>query len=80
MIRASLSRLPTTTPATVSLWPEMYLEAEWITRSTPCASGRWWIGVAQLLSRTLTAPAARARPVRAATSWVWNTTLVGFSR
>ena len=41
---------PATTPATTSLWPPRYFEAEWTTRSTPSDSGRWKTGVAQLLS------------------------------
>ena len=41
---------PATTPATTSLWPPRYFDAEWTTRSTPSDSGRWKIGLAQLLS------------------------------
>ena len=54
------SREPATTPATTSLWPPRYFDAECSTRSTPCSSGRWKIGEAQLLSMTVTTPCERA--------------------
>ena len=60
-IRAIRSRRPQTTPATTSLWPPRYFEAECTTRSTPCASGCWKIGLAQELSAIEIAPCALCR-------------------
>jgi hypothetical protein len=42
--------LPSTAPASRSLWPPRYLVAEWMTRSMPNSSGRWLIGVAKVES------------------------------
>ena len=61
---------PATTPATTSLWPPRYLEAEWTTMSTPSDSGRWKTGVAQLLSMMVGMPRDLASAASAPTSWV----------
>ena len=56
---------PATTPATTSLWPPRYFEAECRTRSTPMVIGRWKTGVAQLLSITVRTLALGERRQRA---------------
>ncbi|MCY1291263.1 hypothetical protein D9M70_404460 [compost metagenome] len=70
---------PVTTPATTSEWPPRYLDAEWMTRSTPSEIGCWKIGLAQLLSMAVMMPWSLARRAREATSWVSITQLVGLS-
>src|SRR2546428_11327981 len=67
------SKIPLTLRATMappmtSLWPPRYFVVAWWTRSAPSASGVWRIGVAIVLSHTLTAPAARAIAVTLALS------------
>ena len=47
-------------PSMVSAWPPIYFVAAWIDTSTPCANGLKKSGVAQVLSRMTTAPAACA--------------------
>ncbi len=54
-----ISARPASAPATMSLWPLRYFVAECITRSTPRSSGRWLIGLANVLSNTDTTPRSR---------------------
>ena len=54
--RAISALEPATTPATVSLCPPIYFDAECSTRSTPWVIGFWKIGVAQELSVTVVMP------------------------
>ena len=49
---ARSSRLVTSMPPTMSLWPFRYLVVEWSTMSAPNSSGRWKNGVAKVLSTT----------------------------
>ncbi len=70
---------PATTPATVSLWPPMYLDAECTTRSTPSVTGCWNTGVAQELSINVVTPCCLARAASAPTSWASIIQLFGLS-
>ena len=78
------SKMPPTLRATMappmtSLWPLRYFVVAWWTRSAPSASGNWRIGVAIVLSHTLTAPAARATAATRAISVTRNIGLDGVS-
>ncbi|GAC1538210.1 MAG: hypothetical protein NVS2B9_04680 [Myxococcales bacterium] len=60
---------PHTAPASRSLWPPWYLVQEWMTRSAPIASGRWFTGVAKVESIIKFAPGQLSRPAAATTCW-----------
>ena len=66
----SSSRVATTTPPTLSLWPFRYFVVLCITRSAPNSIGRWRYGLANVLSTTsgrswrLASSLAAARSVR----------------
>ena len=47
----------TTAPPVTSLCPPKYFVVAWITMSAPSASGRWRMGVIQVLSTAASAPA-----------------------
>ena len=53
---ASRSASPATTPSVASLWPAMPFVAECSDRSTPCASGCWPSGVANVESTRVNGP------------------------
>src|SRR5438552_19038603 len=67
-------------PATTSLCPERYFEAECTTTSIPRSIGRWKIGVAQELSMLVTIARCFASAAHADKSCRSNTTLVGECR
>ena len=72
----SSSRVATTTPPTLSLWPLRYFVVLCMTRSAPNSIGRWTYGLAKVLSTTSRRPwrcassAAAARSVRRITGLV----------
>ena len=72
----SSSRVATTTPPTLSLWPLRYFVVLCTTRSAPNSIGRWMYGLAKVLSTTsrrswrCASAAAAARSVRRMTGLV----------
>lgn len=63
--RCTCSPEPTTTPATMSLWPFKYLVALWTTTSKPISRGRKFTGLAKVLSITEIKPCSRAKSATA---------------
>ncbi|OQC19137.1 MAG: hypothetical protein BWX71_02644 [Deltaproteobacteria bacterium ADurb.Bin072] len=76
---AMSSLLPITTPARMSLWPERYLVALWVTRSMPYSRGRWLMGVAMVLSMRVMTPCFFAIFLRSTRSNTLRYGLVGDS-
>ena len=64
-------------PPTTSEWPPRYFVVEWRTMSAPRSSGVWRYGVANVLSTTSSAPAARAAAATAAMSTTFSSGFVG---
>ena len=76
----SSSRVATTTPPMLSLWPLRYFVVLCTTRSAPSAIGRWTTGLAKVLSTTSRALCACGdRPPPRARSVSRMTGLVGVS-
>ena len=69
--------MTTTAPDTESEWPPRYLVAECTTASAPSSSGRWYTGVANVLSTAT--KASRARATIAGTSITFSVGFVGVS-
>ncbi len=67
------------TPPITSEWPLMYLVVECTTMSNPCSSGRWMIGLANVLSHTHRMPRAWHRLAMAVRSASLSIGLVGVS-
>src|SRR3712207_6676527 len=64
----SAASRPTTAPPTVSEWPPRYFVVECTTASAPSSSGRWWTGVANVLSTATSAFCLRSMiPARSMT-------------
>ena len=68
-----------TDPSITSEWPTTYLVQARIDRSTPCAMAGNSRGVDQVLSSSVTTPAARAAAVMAGTSCTSKVRLPGLS-
>src|SRR6266571_5069324 len=52
---------PEMAPASTSLWPARYLVHDWMDRSAPSSSARWFIGVAKVESMSRLTPRNRSR-------------------
>jgi hypothetical protein len=74
------SRVATTTPPTLSLWPLRNFVVLWMTRSAPNSIGRWMYGLAKVLSTATTTFRLCATSHAAARSVSRSVGLVGVSR